>query len=197
MLLCNLQQNAQGHHSSLPIWKDITKKWDYRCSCVGIGWLCVCWQEDGPEFARMEIPEHNGIGSEADSLMNCIKLIPTAPQKDFIKFIYKDGKVLTFTCKMVEDKDHKLHPVDKTRMMIFQVRTFTWTLKQTSLHQGNVLWVHGIDVVCGGIWATVLHGGWRGTSVRAASSKLRVRFWKIHPKNPSATKARHTKSLLP
>ncbi|KAG0573546.1 hypothetical protein KC19_VG187100 [Ceratodon purpureus] len=77
-------------------------------------------QEDGPEFARMEIPEHNGIGSEADSLMNCIMLIPVAPQKDFIKFIYKDGKILTFTCKMVEDKDHKLHPVDKTRVMIFQ-----------------------------------------------------------------------------
>jgi hypothetical protein len=69
----------------------------------------------------MEIPEHNGIGSEADSLMNCIMLMPVAPQKDFIKFIYKDGKILTFTCKMVEDKDHKLHHVDKTRMMILQV----------------------------------------------------------------------------
>lgn len=55
--------------------------------------LFVRCQEDGPEFARMEIPEHNGIGSEADSLMNCIMLVPKAPQKDFIKFIYKDGKV--------------------------------------------------------------------------------------------------------
>jgi hypothetical protein len=42
----------------------------------------------------MPMPEHNGFGSEADSYMNCISLIPKAPLKDFYKFIFKDGKVL-------------------------------------------------------------------------------------------------------
>ncbi|CAM6035434.1 unnamed protein product [Sphagnum compactum] len=76
-------------------------------------------QEEGPILARMPMPEHNGFGSEADSYMNCISLIPKAPLKDFYKFIFKDGKNMCFSCKLVEDATHKLSIVDKTRDMIF------------------------------------------------------------------------------
>lgn len=39
------------------------------------------------------IPPHNGIGSELDSLQNCISLIPKAQTKDFQKLMNNDGKV--------------------------------------------------------------------------------------------------------
>ncbi len=64
----------------------------------------------------MPMPEHNGFGSEADSYMNCISLIPKAPLKDFYKFIFKDGKVqipnfnffnVDIQCQMLPQKKKK------------------------------------------------------------------------------------------
>ena len=67
-----------------------------KVSLVLVWWLQNQKQEEGPVLARMPVPEHNGFGSEHDSYMNCISLIPKAPHKDFYKFIYKDGKVTHF-----------------------------------------------------------------------------------------------------
>lgn len=58
-----------------------------------INLLCELWQEPAPVLPRMELPPHNGFGSEEDSLQNCISLIPKAPYKDFNKMLDMDGKV--------------------------------------------------------------------------------------------------------
>lgn len=50
-------------------------------------------QEPGITVPQNMIPPHNGIGSELDSLQNCIALIPKAQTKDFHKLMNNDGKV--------------------------------------------------------------------------------------------------------
>ena len=42
------------------------------------------------EPAKREIPPHNGIGSEEDSLVNVLSLIPKPPKKDLSKFYNKE-----------------------------------------------------------------------------------------------------------
>ena len=44
-----------------------------------------------PDIPR-EVPPYEGfqIGSEEDSLANCLNLIPKPPKRDFIKFMEKD-----------------------------------------------------------------------------------------------------------
>ncbi|GAQ78061.1 hypothetical protein KFL_000070310 [Klebsormidium nitens] len=61
------------------------------------------------------IPPHNGIGSELDSLQNCIALIPKAQTKDFQKLMTNDGKVLCFSAKMIPDGTHVVSDVDRER----------------------------------------------------------------------------------
>jgi hypothetical protein len=43
------------------------------------------------------VPPHDGIGSEEDSLRNCVSLVPRRPPKDVINFEKNDGRTLTFT----------------------------------------------------------------------------------------------------
>ncbi|CAM6091153.1 unnamed protein product [Calypogeia fissa] len=77
-------------------------------------------QEPTPVLARMEVPPHNGWGTEEDSMMNVIHLMPRSWPKDFFKMMNNGGKVMCFACKMVEDAEHWVSPVDKTRWFIFQ-----------------------------------------------------------------------------
>jgi len=51
-----------------------------------------------------KIPEHTGlaIGSEEDSLQNCISLVPKPPRKDIAKEFAHAGCVLQFRAEMVE-----------------------------------------------------------------------------------------------
>ncbi|XP_027594162.1 EF-hand domain-containing protein 1 [Pipra filicauda] len=42
------------------------------------------------------IPPHNGFGMPEDSLQNCLRLIPKRPQKDVIKMLENDLKVLRY-----------------------------------------------------------------------------------------------------
>ena len=57
------------------------------------------------------IPEHNGFGTEEDSIGYVHKLIPKPPKKDFYKFVDNDKIVLRYTGKMntkaYEDKDRR------------------------------------------------------------------------------------------
>ena len=56
----------------------------------------------------LETPPYTGfqIGSEEDSLANCLDLIPKPPKRDFIKFMEKDRcvhmySVASLTCMCV------------------------------------------------------------------------------------------------
>ncbi|KAI5063481.1 hypothetical protein GOP47_0022028 [Adiantum capillus-veneris] len=77
-------------------------------------------QEPAPVLARMEMPPHNGFGSEEDSKQNCISLIPKTPYKDFNKILGLDGKVLCFSARFAEDENHKVVPQDVGRLFVFQ-----------------------------------------------------------------------------
>eukprot|EP01018_Ginkgo_biloba_P008716 Gb_07640 [translate_table: standard] len=77
-------------------------------------------QEPQPVLPRMEMPPHNGFGTDADSLQNCISLIPKPPCKDFNKILCLDGKVLCFSAKFGEDQTRKVAPQDKGRLFVFQ-----------------------------------------------------------------------------
>ena len=48
----------------------------------------------------LETPPYTGfqIGSEEDSLANCLDLIPKPPKRDFIKFMEKDRCVHMYIC---------------------------------------------------------------------------------------------------
>ncbi|OAE30511.1 hypothetical protein AXG93_424s1040 [Marchantia polymorpha subsp. ruderalis] len=77
-------------------------------------------QEPTPILARMEVPPHNGWGTEEDSMMNVIHLMPRSWPKDFFKMMNNGGKILCYACKMAEDANHWVSPVDKTRFFVFQ-----------------------------------------------------------------------------
>jgi hypothetical protein len=70
-----------------------------------------------PELAKMEIPPYNGYGTLEDSLQSCMTLIPQPPNKDFIKMLENDGKVLRYECKL---DSHK--PEDVGRRFILHYR---------------------------------------------------------------------------
>lgn len=50
-------------------------------------------QDPTPVLARMEVPPHNGWGTEEDSMMNVIHLMPRSWPKDFFKMMNNGGKV--------------------------------------------------------------------------------------------------------
>lgn len=54
------------------------------------------------------IPPYNGWGSEADSLANCINLVPKAVTQDLHRYLNNTGKVLKFSARFVEPRaeDH-------------------------------------------------------------------------------------------
>ena len=49
-------------------------------------------KQSAASVSKREYPPFEGfqIGSEEDTLANCIDLIPKPPRKDFIKFMRKD-----------------------------------------------------------------------------------------------------------
>ena len=54
--------------------------------------------DDGARARKVApVPPHDGIGSEEDSLRNCVSLVPRRPPKDVINFEKNDGRTLTFT----------------------------------------------------------------------------------------------------
>eukprot|EP00002_Diphylleia_rotans_P019006 TRINITY_DN3675_c0_g1_i4.p1 TRINITY_DN3675_c0_g1~~TRINITY_DN3675_c0_g1_i4.p1 ORF type:complete len:580 (+),score=122.49 TRINITY_DN3675_c0_g1_i4:80-1819(+) len=47
-----------------------------------------------------ELPPHNGFGSEADTVGNCLSLVPKPPVKNFQKLMVNDRKMLRFAGRM-------------------------------------------------------------------------------------------------
>ncbi|XP_024522463.1 EF-hand domain-containing protein 1 [Selaginella moellendorffii] len=80
----------------------------------------VAVQEKAPVLARMEVPPYNGYGSDADSMQNCISLIPKAAMKDFNKFLNNDGKIMCFSARFAEDANHRVIGPDRGRLFVFQ-----------------------------------------------------------------------------
>lgn len=65
-------------------------------------------EEEVPEL-KFIIPPHNGIGTEEDSLQNCLQIREKAPQRNTAKMAANSGKILRFGAKILTDnKDDKL-----------------------------------------------------------------------------------------
>lgn len=52
-------------------------------------------------FFLQELPPYNGFGLIEDSAQNCFALIPKAPQKDVIKMLMNENKVLRYLATLV------------------------------------------------------------------------------------------------
>jgi hypothetical protein len=75
-------------------------------------------EEEQMPIPQMALPPYNGFGSHADSMQNCIALIPKPVRADFNKQMNYAHKILRFTCKMVEDDTHVLTMADMDRKFI-------------------------------------------------------------------------------
>lgn len=67
------------------------------------------------EPTRLEPPEHNGFGTEEDSLGSFLYLTPKVPRIDFKKQMENDGLNLRFLAKLVDPS-----PEDKNRLFILK-----------------------------------------------------------------------------
>ncbi|XP_004696414.1 EF-hand domain-containing protein 1 isoform X1 [Echinops telfairi] len=67
-----------------------------------------------PPPVKQELPPYNGFGLIEDSAQNCFALIPKAPQKDVIKMLLNENKVLRYLAAMESPI-----PEDKGRRFIF------------------------------------------------------------------------------
>ena len=67
------------------------------------------------------VPPYNGFGGMADSLQNCVALIPKPVRPDFDKQMNYTKTILRFRAKMQDDDDHVYSEVDKARDFIISV----------------------------------------------------------------------------
>ena len=68
-----------------------------------------------PPIIKHEVPPYNGWGSEEDSLASCMSLVPTAVQRDMLRFMENQGKTLRFQGKFQDPST----PADAERMFVF------------------------------------------------------------------------------
>jgi hypothetical protein len=80
---------------------------------------------------KNKIPEHTGlaIGSEEDSLQNCISLVPKPPRKDIAKEFANSAYVLQFTAEMVPSRpDVEVSEYDVSRRFVVSFHVGDQTL---------------------------------------------------------------------
>ena len=64
-------------------------------------------------------PNVSGIGSDADSLQYCLRLVPKPqPTKDFSSWAANNGQVLRFTATFVSDTRREVDEIDKMRAFV-------------------------------------------------------------------------------
>ena len=76
------------------------------------------YSEEQMPIPQMALPPYNGFGGHADSLQNCIALIPKPVKPDFNKQMNYAHTIMRFKCKMVEDDAHVLTMADMDREFI-------------------------------------------------------------------------------
>jgi hypothetical protein len=64
----------------------------------------LCLDDPEPQVPQMVPPEHNGFGSEEDSLGSFLYLSPRIPKIDFKKLMENDQLRLSFLARMVNPK---------------------------------------------------------------------------------------------
>jgi Ca2+-binding EF-hand superfamily protein len=67
----------------------------------GLSQSTVTIREPPKSIIKKVIPPYNGFGSEADSLANCLNLIPKPVSQDLHRFLNNRGKTLKFKAKFV------------------------------------------------------------------------------------------------
>jgi hypothetical protein len=98
---------------------DFTKAWYQQNMGYGEAeFPTVAIHEELMPIPQMALPPYNGFGGHADSLQNCIALIPKPVKPDFNKQMNYAHTIMRFKCKMVEDGTHVLTMADMDRKFI-------------------------------------------------------------------------------
>merc|ERR1712203_1244975 len=82
-----------------------------------------------PTHVALTYPPHTGIGSEEDSLGNCIRLTPRPPRRDINKLMTDADKVLRFEAKMA---NYKVEDRNRRFIIVFYIADETvgvWEMK--------------------------------------------------------------------
>jgi hypothetical protein len=90
---------------------------------------------------QFQIPPHNGIGSEEDSLQNCFSLQPKPPRKDLAKMFNMDQYILRYECRMISENRE-----DNNRNYILSffcgddsIQVYLTTERNSGIQQGKYL----------------------------------------------------------
>ena len=78
-------------------------------------------EEEQMPIPQMAVPPYNGFGGHADSLQNCIALIPKPVKPDFEKQMTYAHTILRFKAKIVPDATHAVSDWDSDREFILSV----------------------------------------------------------------------------
>lgn len=91
--------------------------------------------------SNFQIPAHNGIGSEEDSLQNCFSLQPKPPRKDLNKMFNMDQYILRFEARMISENRE-----DNARNFILSffcgddsIQVYLVTERNSGVQQGKYL----------------------------------------------------------
>ena len=78
-------------------------------------------EEEELPIPQNAVPPYNGFGGLADSLQNCVALIPKPVRPNFDKQMNYTNTILRFRAKMQDDDEHVYSDVDKDRDFIISV----------------------------------------------------------------------------
>merc|ERR1711920_115699 len=81
---------------------------------------------------KLAPPPHNGVGTEEDSLINCIMIQPKPPKQDLVRLMTLSGEVLRFEAKMANGE-----PEDETRRLVISYYPADYTVMVCEVQQRN------------------------------------------------------------
>ena len=96
---CGQFINVFGRQLLLTGCDKFTREWFAK---RGVAQEPIEYFVDSPVRPKKRLPPYNGYGSEADSLANCVNLIPKRTHTDLRLFLKYSGMVCKFHCKMVD-----------------------------------------------------------------------------------------------
>ena len=138
-LTCGKVINIFGRECVIYDCDEFTKRY-YR-EVFGYDQIPVPLTKGSQTTANFQIPPHNGIGSEEDSLQNCFSLQPKPPRKDLNKMFNMDQYILRFDARMISENRE-----DNNRTFILSffcgddsIQVYLVTERNSGVQQGKYL----------------------------------------------------------
>lgn len=100
-LVCGKYINIFGRECLIYDCDEFTKR--YYQEIMGYNQSPVPLTKGNQSSTNFQVPPHNGIGSEEDSLQNCYSLQPKPPRKDLNKMFNMDQYILRFESRMISE----------------------------------------------------------------------------------------------